>query len=358
MRRFLLAALVIMAMGWLVSLLVQRPAEQPELPLPGVDQPDPSGPGAPLMRTHPQERAAWRAEAPEREAERAAPRAAGGEGPRMAEPAPGASAVKRGTGRASISGVANVPAHLRPRMRDMHMYVTCTEDLGPGMSSETWTRPGVLDARGAYRLERLPSGRYFLQLVLDGRAVSEPHRLDVAAGERVEDKDFDFDRTPSAEGRVFSATTAKPVPGARVEVADGPPVDADADGRFILYDLPAGRYALLVRHPDHAPGRLSLAVTTQGPLPQVELALKPGAEVRVTALGLDGKVVPRLFVTLCAKDHMAAAYTDQHGVARIRGLEPDARYTIRLPGIGAGAPPVTLVPDAEIVREVRLTWEP
>ncbi len=77
-------------------------------------------------------------------------------------------------------------------------------------------------------------------------------------------------------GRVVRAGTEEPVPDAILRIA-GSDVSAvsDAEGRFVLRGIPAGRHALEVRHPDL--GRHSVAVSVSRPDERFDVVVHLGA---------------------------------------------------------------------------------
>jgi len=255
-----------------------------------------------------------------------------------------------------VGGMAHIPRWLEARRHDLGFHVTCTCDEEFGTASRTWNLRAHLDAAGRYEMKNLRPGRYELRFVLDGASVSEPRRFILAAGQRRTDQDFNFVRQPTVSGRVYAALSALPLIAARIEVDSAPATRTDSRGRFTLYDLSVGVHNVLVRHSDQAPGHFTLVVPEHGAIPDVSWALGEGAQAKVLAMDRKGKPAVGLFVTLSGRDHMARAFTDAKGVARFQGLEPGATYTLRLPGFPSKRAPVTLVPEAERVREVQITW--
>src|SRR5579862_3298847 len=54
-------------------------------------------------------------------------------------------------------------------------------------------------------------------------------------------------------GKVVSATTAEPVPGALLQIPGQPACFSDSDGTFVFSDLPPGRVNISVRKPAFSP---------------------------------------------------------------------------------------------------------
>jgi Tol biopolymer transport system component len=73
-------------------------------------------------------------------------------------------------------------------------------------------------------------------------------------------------------GRILDRDTNQPIAGAKAS-AGSYSVVTDADGRYILTDLPPGQYVLSVTHPDYDPGLSSIFTLAAGENQSLNLAL-------------------------------------------------------------------------------------
>jgi RNA polymerase sigma factor (sigma-70 family) len=154
---------------------------------------------------------------------------------------------------------------------------------GPG-SDQTFT-----DNQGAFEIGPLPPGRY----EVDALWPNFPIRT-TGGGPRPDHVEVELDaggaQTLTLELRARRTTVrgqirdqaGNPVEGAEVQASNQPPQPAfpyhpravsDADGQFQVTSIPAGRFTLYVRHPDHEP-REHHGVTSAG---TVEVRLIPRA---------------------------------------------------------------------------------
>ncbi len=279
-------------------------------------------------------------------------------GRRTSRPGPAVPAVDGSSPAASaaIEGRAYLPEALRARVRAMQLHVTRWWRTSDGEIMDTRVHTDVFDQAGGYALRRLGAGRFRLQIVLDGHAVSEPVRLKLDPGERATGRDFDFRRRVVYEGRLLDTLSAEPVEGARITVEGEPSVRSDREGRFRLHDLPAGTHQVVVLHPEHAPAEIEIRVPEdRGAVDRGETILEPGAEARVLVADEAGARIPGAALTLSSQRYFVASRTDEDGMAHFRGLMPGERYAVRFTDIHVRAKAAFVVPDPDGIREVTIT---
>lgn len=127
-------------------------------------------------------------------------------------------------------------------------------------------------ADGRYRFTRLAAGP--AQLVARHESWQPARAAALVIGDRAQ-ADFRFDRPSMSplRGRVLSATTQKPIAGAKVQLvsvsdsiglADPIATTTAADGTFLLGGLPRGSMRLWVRHPDYGIDRSTQSIRAAG----------------------------------------------------------------------------------------------
>jgi hypothetical protein len=202
---------------------------------------------------------------------------------------PVAPVLGRGSSRLIARGelgvlVGPVPPLPAPGSRFLVAWPLATPSEGTGAEPRVSAAPLQSDRAGRFRVGGLPPGEYTVSA----------HHPDFAAGESAP-----FSATLGREvgpiairlvvadaeiaGRVVDPLSF-PVAGARVLVADGAvaargrATTADADGRFVLVDVPAGRFTLAVEADGYPPAQA--VVTTDAPA-TVTLAFGGGVRVDV-----------------------------------------------------------------------------
>ena len=255
----------------------------------------------------------------------------------------------------SIHGHAALPRELAFERDALEMHVVRSVEVEGGVMTASWSVPKVVGADGTYALTDLETGRYMLQLVLRGRAVSEARRLDLDGGQAAGGVDFRFARSVTVHGTVLSDVEFKPVARADVAIVGEPADPTDSSGGFDLFDLPPGPYELFVSHPDFAPAWASFEVPDDAPPPPITVYLRPGAEARVLAADRAGVPMPDVPVDVASEDHLATAVTDRQGVAWVRGLTPGAHYVATVAGQSPESPAIVLTVDPAFPSTVVLT---
>ena len=155
-------------------------------------------------------------------------------------------------------------------------------------------------------------------------AVEARHRVaiagrvaDAVTGEPVPGAAVRLDIAPAAVRRaVAAADLVTPAPGRRPDRAV-----SDADGRFLLMDLPAGSYRLAVDPPGgdgrYGAATASVRVAAGGPA-KAEVALPPTA-LAVTVRGPDGPVAG---ARVRVRGSGLGATTGADGTCTLAGLQP------------------------------------
>jgi len=130
----------------------------------------------------------------------------------------------------------------------------------------------VEDAAGAFRMEKLPPGKYVLGASAEGRPPGKSETVEVETGQTVRNVRISLPRTATLSGTVRDEDTRKPIAGATVRL-DGmaggggfdlaTPVTTDADGAFSLVGVPPGPFSVRVER-DGYKSRIVPGLTTRG----------------------------------------------------------------------------------------------
>jgi hypothetical protein len=141
------------------------------------------------------------------------------------------------------------------------------------------------DYQGHFQIGGLSAGRY--RLLVGGGSASFVTELDLQ-----EHEDITIElATASIEGLVLDAESSLPIAGARLQVQPivgddgspprfgyGPgPQKTDDRGRFVISDVPDGRYRLSATQNGYATASVELAIEGGGDPPEIVLALERGA---------------------------------------------------------------------------------
>ncbi|RMH44305.1 MAG: carboxypeptidase regulatory-like domain-containing protein [Deltaproteobacteria bacterium] len=161
-----------------------------------------------------------------------------------------------------------------------------------------------------------------------------------------------------------------PPPGVRAAVpadpgASDPPAApatgglvTDADGRWRIDGLAAGRYRAHIRHPAFAPARTApVGVALGAEVGPVIARLAPGTVVSGRVVDAGGHPVAGATVRADAVDRdrrLAVAVTDAGGQFRLRPIAEAARVRVTAPGFAPWNAAVAPVPQAEAASERRL----
>ncbi len=203
-----------------------------------------------------------------------------------------------GTLRGRITNDRGEPVAARVRL------IEDSPIIGRGASLETTS-----DARsGAYVFSGVRRYRHLLDVLAPGYAPARVYPLLTVPGEQTQDVVLE----PGAriEGRVTSASTAAPIAGASVRLADvdsgGTFVAAlpgttttNADGTFALDHVPTAQAAqLVIFAPSHASAYVDASVRAAAAPPFVEVALDPAAALDVRVRDASGRFVRTFDVTL------------------------------------------------------------
>ena len=140
-----------------------------------------------------------------------------------------------------------------------------------------------------------------------------------------------IERKPlSVDGQIVADPGGDALPGSRVRVLpDGPEVATDADGRFKLFEMPAGTHALQISRPGFQTRRQNVRVTEASPDPKtftLRLASRWSSEVWVSEspphppVGSFSIQGDRLASTLLARQDTMAAVAELPGVVSENGV--------------------------------------
>jgi outer membrane protein OmpA-like peptidoglycan-associated protein len=165
--------------------------------------------------------------------------------------------------------------------------------------------------------------------------------------------------TGKIAGTVLDATTKKPIPGAIVSMTGSglPPVASDAaTGRFLTFDLPAGKVSLAFAHPGYKPAVLETTVEV-GQIGALQAALVPevkSARVAVSLVSGKNRVAGRVRLTGAKSAELSAG----EGGAEIE--LPAGRYTatVDAPGFLSRLKEFEVPESGKVVLEVELAALP
>ncbi|MDI1443211.1 carboxypeptidase regulatory-like domain-containing protein [Polyangium sp. 6x1] len=130
----------------------------------------------------------------------------------------------------------------------------------------------VDDPAGAFRLEKLPAGKYVLGASAEGHPPGKSESVEVEVGQTVRNVRIALPRAATLSGTVRDEETRKPIAGATVRldgVAGGggfdiaAPVTTDAEGAFSLVGVPPGPFSVRVER-DGYKSRIVPGLTTRG----------------------------------------------------------------------------------------------
>jgi len=204
-------------------------------------------------------------------------------------------------------------------------------------------------ARGSFRWEEVPPGRYRPFVWAEEHALAALDEIEIAEGSEPIRLDLRLARGGSLRGRVIDPTSGDGVPGALVLSERDVPqhallfADADreawlpastrtsADGSFELAHLSAGEHTLRASAAGFAPAWTSALSVSEGGLVQaVLIALSPGGAVEGRVLGADGlgRSGERLLVTPMDET--------RHPQMNLQTTETDAEGRFRVEDLLAG----------------------
>lgn len=200
---------------------------------------------------------------------------------------------------------------------------------------------------GAYVLDEVPVGTCEVHVESPGYASSRLSGIKVEDGRTTSGVDVRLSRGAILRGQVVDASTSRPVPGASVSASSGEGVRGpalallggdgtltDADGRYEIGGLEAGRHRISVRHADYAEAvEVVEAAPDPGTGPTVRLSR--GGSLSGTVVTTAGQPVPGASVDLMASGEAGfmggggqETQTDDAGRFRFDRLQP-GRYRLR-----------------------------
>ncbi|MFF3937154.1 MSCRAMM family protein [Streptomyces phaeofaciens] len=217
------------------------------------------------------------------------------------------------------------------------------EDVPVGGASVTLISPGgrqvgraLAGVDGLYSVEAPGEGTYVLITAADGH---QPQAATVVVGAAPVTYDVLLSGTSGLAGAVRSADGGAPVAGAVIVVTDVrgdvlATARTDGSGEFSLAELVPGAVTLAVGSPQHRPLALPVEIGATG-ITRVDVALRPGAQVRGTVRGAGAPLADaRVTLTDAAGNVLATATTGSDGAYAFSDLD-DGEYTV----IATGYPP-------------------
>jgi hypothetical protein len=166
-------------------------------------------------------------------------------------------------------------------------------DLGPR------SRPlQINDEAGAFRLLRMPPGKYVLVASASGQPPGKSDSVDVDLGQTTRNVRIVLPRAATLTGMIRDEETRKPIAGAVVQL-DGmaggggpnstPPATTDAQGNYSLTGVPPGPFSVRIEHGSYV-GRIVSGLTTRGATSiREDINLKPrgdgGASSELEGIG-------------------------------------------------------------------------
>jgi protocatechuate 3,4-dioxygenase beta subunit len=226
---------------------------------------------------------------------------------------------------------------------------------------------------GMFELERIQSGPCVLRIRSPGYQTAEiglpviPPPADIAVP---------MTRGVSLSGRVVLAGGRQSVPNATITWRQGDAGRAeleaifaslataedstvtDAEGRFVLADLPVGAVTLFASHPEYAPTRTRITLPTRSP---VELTMSSGGTVAgVVMLDHGGPAVGATVAVSAAGERMGmappdTATTDTSGRFRLGHLRDGSYTVVARAATGASSPQRVAIAASEQHENLVLT---
>jgi hypothetical protein len=165
----------------------------------------------------------------------------------------------------------------------------------------------VFDGGGRFEIRGVRAGEYALRVVARGRAPSPELSVALGPGLGAEARvEVGLSRGARVHGVVRSASSGRPIAGARVEVEGGPvpggfaladEATTDASGRFSLGGMAEGLRSIVVSAPGHHGRVLSgLGVGAAGEVGPLDVALRPtapGEQPSLELVGIGAVLAPR-----------------------------------------------------------------
>jgi hypothetical protein len=216
-----------------------------------------------------------------------------------------------------------------------------------GLEWLTFAQARFIDAEGQYFFRGLIPGRYRVQVVAAG-FVPADRQVEVTEGAREVRADVVLTRGARLEGKVVSAGSRAPIPGARVSVESGMSADAlaplfdavsGADGTFTLEGIPTQGISMTVSAASHN-SRLIAGVQPSAPV-LVELTpIEADAGPKVELVGIGAVLKAR-------GDALVIGEVVPGGGAQAAGLVPGDEV-LRIDGT-----PVTDLGFAGAIQRIR-----
>ncbi|MDI3284916.1 carboxypeptidase regulatory-like domain-containing protein [Polyangium sp. 15x6] len=178
--------------------------------------------------------------------------------------------VKLGAGGA-IEGVVvdEQGAAMTSYRLTIELFLPNTEGVDIGARGRPKT---VEDPAGAFRLEKLPPGKYVLGASAEGHPPGKSETVEVEVGQTARNVRIALPRAATLSGTVRDEETRKPIAGATLRL-DGmaggggfdiaAPVTTDAEGAFSLVGVPPGPFSVRVER-DGYKSRVVSGLTTRG----------------------------------------------------------------------------------------------
>ncbi len=299
-------------------------------------------------------------------------------------------AVKRGVTAPSdnlemvLAGVGTVQGRvLDPSGRPVPEFEVFVDrpPSGPIMifrgSSSQGTR--IQHPDGAFVLEGVPEGKVTVRARAEGYLEGFTENVVVQEGATAEGVEVRLRREVTLTGRVLDARSSRPVIDAAVTATKaergqmGPgfgggrgrgTIQTDADGRFEIKGLSAGKVRVEVRHPSYADGNEVVDLSEEGGT--VDIKLDKGSSLSGLVRFEDGRVVADAEVFLQAAGQArtgfmgggdSVAATDSSGRFQFKNLSA-GRYTLSASYLERGSPDVEAVLEPGVSKEdVVLTLE-
>ncbi len=156
----------------------------------------------------------------------------------------------------------------------------------------------VNEEAGAFRLERMPAGKYVLVASASGQPPGKSDSVSVDVGQTARNVRIVLPRAATLTGTIRDDETRRPISGAVVQLdamAGGggpnanPPSTTDAQGNFSLTGVPPGPFSVRVDHNSYK-GRIVSGLTTRGATSiREDINLKPrgdgGASSELEGIG-------------------------------------------------------------------------
>lgn len=202
----------------------------------------------------------------------------------------------------------------------------------------------INEEAGAFRLERMPAGKYVLVASASGQPPGKSDSVNVDVGQTTRSVRIVLPRAATLTGTIRDDETRRPIAGAVVQLdamAGGggpnanPPATTDAQGIYSLTGVPPGPFSVRIDHASYK-GRIVSGLTTRGATSiREDINLKPRGDGGATSEleGIGAMLAP-------SPGGIVIASVIESGPAANAGIKRGDRF-VRIDGVSALEMPVS-----------------